>query len=70
MLDIGFQIGLEATDLVLVFVNDEGIKSLVNGKVTLGADASVAAGPVGRHASVGTDVLLESGILAYSRSKV
>jgi lipid-binding SYLF domain-containing protein len=65
----GLQIGVEATDLVLVFTNDEGIKSLLKGKVTLGADATVAAGPVGRTASAGTDVLLRSSIFSYSRSK-
>lgn len=65
----GFQIGVEATDVVLVFVNDDGVRPLLKGKVKLGADASVAAGPVGRKASVGTDVLLQSGIFAYSRSK-
>jgi len=65
----GFQIGVEATDVVLVFVNDEGIKPLLKGKVKLGADASVAAGPVGRKAAVGTGVLLESGIFSYSRTK-
>jgi lipid-binding SYLF domain-containing protein len=66
---VGFQIGIEATDLVLVFTNDDGVKGLLKGKVTLGADASVAAGPVGRGAEVGTDVLLRSAILSYSRSK-
>ncbi len=66
---IGFQIGAEATDLVLVFTNEEGVESLLDGKVTLGADASVAAGPVGRTAQIGTDVLMESPIFAYSRSK-
>jgi len=65
----GFQIGGEATDLVLVFTSKDGFKGLLNGKVKLGADAAVAAGPVGRDASVGTDVLLKSPVLAYSRSK-
>jgi len=66
---VGFQIGVEATDLVLVFTNDQGLKSLLDGKVTLGADASVAAGPVGRNASASTDVLLKSAVYSYSRSK-
>jgi lipid-binding SYLF domain-containing protein len=65
----GLQIGVQATDLVLVFTNDSGFKGLLDGKVKLGADASVAAGPVGRRAEAGTDVLLKSAILAYSRSK-
>jgi len=65
----GFQIGVESTDLVLVFTNDDGIKSLLDGKVTMSVDASVAAGPVGRQASASTDVTLDSEIYAYSRSK-
>lgn len=66
---LGFQIGVSSTDLVLVFTNDEGVRSLLKGKVTLGADASVAAGPVGRHASAATDVKLNSAIYSYSRAK-
>ena len=65
----GLQIGVEAADLVLVFTNDEGVKGLLKGKVKLGADASVAAGPVGRRAEVGTDATLKSAIWSYSRSK-
>src|SRR5215831_2475106 len=65
----GFQIGLQATDVVLVFTDEAGLKGLLKGKLKLGADASVAAGPVGRKAEVGTDVLLRSGVFAYSRSK-
>jgi lipid-binding SYLF domain-containing protein len=65
----GLQIGGSATDLVLVFTSKDGFKGLLNGKVKLGADAAVAAGPVGRDAKVGTDVLLKSPVLAYSRSK-
>jgi lipid-binding SYLF domain-containing protein len=65
----GFQIGLQASDIVLVFADESGIKGLLKGKVKLGADASATAGPVGRNAEVGTDVLLRSGVLAYSRSK-
>jgi len=65
----GLQLGVEATDLVLVFTDDAGLKGLLKGKVTLGADATVAAGPVGRKATVGTDVLLKSAIFSYSRSK-
>jgi lipid-binding SYLF domain-containing protein len=67
--NFGLQIGVQSTDLVLVFTNRDGFDPLMKGKVTLGADAAVAAGPVGRKASVGTDVLLRSGIFSYSRSK-
>jgi len=66
---VGFQIGVQATDVVLVFTDEDGLRSLVKSKVKLGADASVAAGPVGRKAEVGTDILLKSGVFAYSRSK-
>jgi lipid-binding SYLF domain-containing protein len=65
----GLQIGVQATDVVLVFTAEDGIKGLLKGKVKLGADASATAGPLGRKAEVGTDVLLRSGIVAYSRSK-
>jgi lipid-binding SYLF domain-containing protein len=65
----GLQIGVQATDLVLIFTDENGLKGLLKGKLTLGADASAAAGPVGRKAAVGTDVLLRSAVFAYSRSK-
>jgi lipid-binding SYLF domain-containing protein len=65
----GLQLGVEATDLVLVFTSSDGFKGLLEGKVKLGADAAVAAGPVGRKAEVGTDVLLKSAVFSYSRSK-
>jgi lipid-binding SYLF domain-containing protein len=65
----GLQIGVEASDVVLVFTDESGLKGLLKGKVKLGADASATAGPVGRKAEVGTDVLLKSGIFAYSRSR-
>ena len=65
----GLQIGVQATDVVLVFTAEDGIKGLLKGKVKLGADASATAGPVGRKAEVGTDVLFRSGIFAYSRSR-
>jgi len=65
----GLQIGVQATDLVLVFTDESGIKGLLDGKLKLGADASATAGPVGRKAEIGTDVLLKSGIFSYSRSK-
>jgi lipid-binding SYLF domain-containing protein len=65
----GPQIGVEANDIVLVFTDEEGIRGILKGKVKLGADASATAGPVGRNAEVGTDVLLRSAVFAYSRSK-
>jgi lipid-binding SYLF domain-containing protein len=65
----GLQLGVEATDVVMVFTNSEGIKPLLKGKLKIGADASATAGPVGRKAEVGTDVLLKSAIYSYSRSK-
>lgn len=64
----GWQFGGSSTDLILVF-KGAGVEGLLKGKVTLGADASVAAGPVGRSAEAGTDVMLKSGILSYSRSR-
>jgi lipid-binding SYLF domain-containing protein len=65
----GFQLGVEATDVVMVFTNHDGIKPLLEGKLKIGADASATAGPVGRKAEVGTDILLKSAIYSYSRSK-
>src|SRR5215831_11244164 len=65
----GLQIGVQATDVVLVFTDEEGVRGLLKGKLKLGADASATAGPVGRKAEVGTDVLLRSAVFAYSRSK-
>jgi lipid-binding SYLF domain-containing protein len=66
---VGFQIGVEATDVVMIFTNSAGIQPLLKGKLKLGADASATAGPVGRKAEVGTDILLKSAIYSYSRSK-
>jgi lipid-binding SYLF domain-containing protein len=65
----GLQLGVEATDVVMVFTNREGIQPLLKGKLKLGADASATAGPVGRKAEVGTDILLKSSIYSYSRAK-
>jgi SH3 domain-containing YSC84-like protein 1 len=65
----GWQIGGEQADLVLLMMNREGVDKLLQNKVTLGADAAVAAGPVGRHAAAATDIQLKSGILAYSRAE-
>jgi SH3 domain-containing YSC84-like protein 1 len=66
---IGFQIGGQATDLVLLVMNERGASSILSSKVKLGADASVAAGPVGRDASADTDAYLRSEVLSYSRSR-
>lgn len=66
---IGWQIGVDVTDYVMLFMTDEGLNSLLSSKVTLGAGASVAAGPVGRQAEVATDAKLNAQILSYSRSK-
>jgi lipid-binding SYLF domain-containing protein len=66
---VGFQAGLQATDVIAVFRNRQGVDRLMRGKVTIGADAAVAAGPVGREASAATDVQLKAEILSYSRSR-
>jgi lipid-binding SYLF domain-containing protein len=66
---IGWQIGLESVDLVLLVMNRKGIEQLLQDKFTLGGELSVAAGPVGRNAQAGTNAQLNAGILAYSRSK-
>jgi lipid-binding SYLF domain-containing protein len=65
----GFQIGAQATDFVLLVMNEKGAKSVMTSKVKLGADASAAAGPVGRAASAETDIVMNAEILSYSRSK-
>jgi SH3 domain-containing YSC84-like protein 1 len=65
----GFQIGLEGVDLVMIIQNEKGMQQLLASKFQLGADASAAAGPVGRHASAGTNWKLETEILTYSRAK-
>ena len=67
--NIGLQIGGEATDFVLLVINDRGVDSLLHSKVKLGADLSVAAGPKGRTASADTDAFMRSEILAYSRAR-
>src|ERR1700675_2278599 len=66
---IGFQIGGQATDLVLLIMNDRGAQSILSSKVKLGGDASIAAGPVGRDASADTDAFMRSEILSYSRTR-
>lgn len=66
---IGFQAGVQSADIVLVFRSDRGLDSIVNGKVTLGADAGVAAGPVGRNAGTATDGQLKAEIWSWSRAR-
>ena len=65
----GFQIGAQATDFVLLIMNESGANSVMSSKVKLGADASAAAGPVGRDTSAETDVVMKAEILSYSRAK-
>jgi len=65
----GLQAGVSSTDLVLVVMNERGADKLLRNKVTLGADASVAAGPVGRAASAATDAQLSAEMLSYSRAR-
>jgi lipid-binding SYLF domain-containing protein len=66
---VGYQIGGEATDFVFLVMNDRGANSLLHSDVRLGADASAAAGPVGRSASADTDAYMRSEILSYSRAR-
>lgn len=66
---IGWQIGAQSTDIILVFKNLKSVDALSKGQFTLGGNASVAAGPVGRHAEASTDAKLESEIYSYSRSR-
>ncbi|HEV2386701.1 MAG TPA: lipid-binding SYLF domain-containing protein [Candidatus Acidoferrales bacterium] len=65
----GFQLGGQATDFVLLVMNDQGANSLLSSKVKLGADASAAVGPVGRNAAADTDAYMKSEILTYSRAR-
>jgi lipid-binding SYLF domain-containing protein len=66
---LGFQIGGEATDFVFLVMNDRGATSLMESKVKLGGDASIAAGPLGRSAAADTDAYMRSEILSYSRAR-
>jgi lipid-binding SYLF domain-containing protein len=66
---VGLQIGAQSTDFIMLFMNRNGLNSLLSDKFEIGADASVAAGPVGRKASASTDAKLNAQILSYSRSK-
>src|SRR5208282_6925308 len=65
----GFQIGGEATDFVILVMNNRGADSLLHSKVKLGGDASIAAGPKGRTASADTDAFMRAEMLSYSRSR-
>ncbi len=65
----GLQIGAQAVDLVMLIMNQDGMRNLLNSEFKLGADASVAAGPVGRHAAADTDWKLKAQVLSYSRAR-
>src|SRR5271167_2809465 len=65
----GLQIGVEGVDLIMLVMNDRGLQSLLSSKFAMTGEGSVAAGPVGRHTSAGTDILLNTEVLSYSRSK-
>src|SRR5579863_8690179 len=65
---VGYQIGGSSTDIVMLFMNDRALQHLLSDKFKLGADATVAAGPVGRHAAADTDATLRAEVLTYSRS--
>jgi SH3 domain-containing YSC84-like protein 1 len=67
--NFGLQLGADSTDLVLLVMNERGLKHMLSDKFTLGADAAVAAGPVGRDATADTDVLLHAEILSWSRTR-
>jgi lipid-binding SYLF domain-containing protein len=66
---VGWQVGAESADVILVFKTRKGVDGIANGKLTLGANASVAAGPVGRHTAVATDITFEAEVYSYSRSR-
>lgn len=66
---VGFQAGIQGSDVVLVFTTRKGVEGLMHGKFTLGVDASASAGPVGRDAAIGTDATLRAEIYSYSRSR-
>ena len=67
--NFGFQAGAQSVDLVMLFMNDKGVQGLLSSKFELSGEASAAAGPVGRHASAGTDWKMNTEALSYSRSK-
>lgn len=66
---VGWQIGAQSTDIILVFKTRKGVDGIENGSLTLGADASIAAGPIGRHTGASTDIEFQSEVYSYSRSR-
>lgn len=66
---VGWQVGAQSTDIILVFKTRKGVSGIENGRLTLGADASVAAGPLGRHTAVATDIEFKAEVYSYSRSR-
>ena len=66
---LGLQVGAQSTDSILVFKTRKGVDGITNGKLTLGADASIAAGPIGRHTAAATDLRFNAEIYSYSRSR-
>jgi lipid-binding SYLF domain-containing protein len=66
---LGFQIGAQSSDIILVFKTRKGVENIANGKLTLGADASIAAGPVGRYTAAATDARFKAEVYSYSRSR-
>lgn len=66
---VGWQIGAQSSDIILVFKTRRGVDGIASGKMTLGVDASIAAGPVGRHTEVATDIKFEAEVYSYSRSR-
>lgn len=66
---VGWQVGAQSTDIILVFKTRKGVDGIENGRLTLGADASVAAGPLGRHTGISTDIEFKSEVYSYSRSR-
>jgi lipid-binding SYLF domain-containing protein len=66
---VGWQVGAQSTDIILVFKTRKGVTGIENGRLTLGADASVAAGPLGRHTAIATDIEFKAEVYSYSRSR-
>lgn len=66
---VGWQAGVQSTDIILVFKTRKGVDGIENGRLTLGADASVAAGPLGRHTGIATDIEFQAEVYSYSRSR-
>ena len=66
---VGWQFGVESTDVILVFKTRKGVANISNGKLTLGGEASVSAGPVGRNAGIATDIQFKAEVMSYSRSR-